>query len=87
MNAIVITSSSANQVSSWYPEKQHSLFTYFFLKGLRGEADTNKDNLITVGEMRRYLAEHVPYMARRLTGNEQTPQISANDDDLLTKLK
>ncbi len=87
MNAIVITSSSANQVSSWYPEKQHSLFTYFFLKGLRGEADTNKDNLITVGEMRGYLSEHVPYMARRLTGNEQTPQISANDDDLLTKLK
>lgn len=37
--------------------------------------------------MRAYLAEQVPYMARRLTGNEQTPQIRGNDADLLAVLE
>ncbi|MEI6702551.1 MAG: caspase family protein, partial [Deltaproteobacteria bacterium] len=86
-SALVLTSSSADQVSSWYPEKRHSLFTYFFLKGLQGEADYNKDGRITAGELRSYLAEHVPYMARRLTGNEQTPQVSGSDGDLLAVFK
>lgn len=86
-SALVLTSSSADQVSSWYPEKKHSLFTYFFLKGLQGEADANRDARVTAGEMKAYLVEHVPYMARRLTGNEQTPQISGSDKDLLAVLK
>ncbi len=85
-NALVIASSSGEQFSSWYPEKRHSLFTYFFLKGLQGEADSNKDNQITVAEMKEYLAENVPYMARRLTGNEQVPQTMGNDTDVLVKL-
>ncbi len=84
--ALLLASSSGEQVSSWYAEKRHGLFTYFFLKGLQGEADSNRDKRITAGEMRGYLAEQVPYMARRLTGNEQTPQISGNDADLLAVL-
>ncbi len=30
--AVLMTSASADQVSVWYPEKRHSLFTYYFLK-------------------------------------------------------
>ena len=86
-NALLLTSSSGEQFSSWYPEKKHSLFTYFFLKGLGGEADSNKDGVITVGEMRSYLADQVPYMARRLTGNEQTPQVAGVDTEILVRLK
>lgn len=85
-NALVITSSSGEQFSSWYPEKRHSLFTYYFLKGLQGEADSNKDGRITVAEIREYLGEHVPYMARRLTGNEQVPQTQGNDADVFVRL-
>ncbi len=84
--ALLMASSSADQVSSWYAEKRHGLFTYFFLKGLQGEADANRDKRITAGEMRGYLSEQVPYMARRLTGNEQIPQISGNDAELLAVL-
>lgn len=32
--AVLMTSASTDQVSAWYPEKRHSLFTYYFLKGL-----------------------------------------------------
>lgn len=86
-SALLIASSSGEQVSSWYAEKRHGLFTYYFLKGLNGEADANGDGTITAAEMRVYLNEHVPYMARRLTGNEQTPQVSGADGEVLAVLK
>ena len=47
-NTVSITSAQGNQVSSWYDEKQHSLFTYFFLKAVQGEADANKDGKLTL---------------------------------------
>jgi Skp family chaperone for outer membrane proteins len=86
-NALVITSSSGEQFSSWYPEKRHSLFTYYFLKGLQGNADYNKDGKITAGELKMFLVENIPYMARRLTGNEQIPQVTGNDADVLVVFK
>jgi len=86
-NAVLMTSAAVDQVSGWYPEKRHSLFTYFFLKGLQGDADANKDGKITVGEMDAYVKEHVPYMARRLTGNEQNPVVTGNAADVIAALK
>jgi len=86
-NAVLMTSAAVDQVSTWYREKKHSLFTYYFLKGLQGDADTNKDGKITVGEMDQYLKETVPYMARRLTGNEQSPVVTGNASDVIAVLK
>ena len=86
-NAVLITSAAVDQVSTWYREKRHSLFTYYFLKGLQGEADINKDLKITVGEMDNYLKEQVPYMARRLTGTEQQPVVTGNPTDVIAVLK
>lgn len=74
-NASVFTSANGDQVSSWYPEKKHSLFTYYFLKGIKGEANSDNDNTITVGEIEKYVLDNVPYMARRLNNREQTPQV------------
>lgn len=81
--AAVFTSASADQVSSWYPDKRHSLFTYYFLKGLKGEANTNQDKTLTVSELRQYLQDNVPYMARRLNNREQTPEIIGTEERVL----
>ncbi len=86
-NALLLTSAAVDQVATWYPEKRHSLFTYYFLKGIQGEADLNKDKKITVGEMKEYLRENVPYRARRLSGLEQTPVVTGNDSDVIVQLK
>ncbi len=86
-NAILITSAATDQVSTWYPEMKHSLFTYYFLKGIQGEADVNNDRKITVGEMKAYLNEHVPYMAGRLKGRAQQPVVMGNDSDVMVVLK
>ncbi len=80
---LLLTSAGMDQVASWYPEKGHSLFTYFFLKGIQGAADNNKDGTITMGEMKIWLNDQVPYMARRLTGNEQQPVMLGKDGDEL----
>jgi hypothetical protein len=86
-NAVLFTSAAADQVSTWYPEKKHSLFTYYFLKGIQGEADFNGDGRITVGEMDQYLKEYVPFMARRLSGREQQPVVMGGQGDVLVSLK
>jgi len=80
-NLTEFTSASGEEVSSWYPDKKHSLYTYYFLKGLQGEADKNKDMLLTVGELQAYLNEFVPYEARRLNNRQQTPGITPNREN------
>jgi hypothetical protein len=80
-NITVITSSDNDQVSSWYPEKRHSMFTYFFLKAVTGEADTDKNKKVTIQEIFNYVsdkAEGVPYWAKRLhVGRIQTPTLQS----------
>jgi hypothetical protein len=77
-NACVFTSSTGEEISSWYPAKKHGLFTYYFIKGLQGEADINNDGRITADELKGFLSEEVSYMARRLHMREQNPQFMGN---------
>lgn len=86
-NALLITSAAMDQVSTWYPEKKHSLFTYYFLKGLQGGADANSDKAITMGEMKAYLGDNVPDIARRLHNIEQQPMVNGNEKEVLVKIK
>lgn len=87
-NGVVLTSASGDQISSWYREKGHGLFTYYFLKGLRGEADRDQDDAITSTELYGYLMEKVPYLARRKFNREQTPQMMGGAlDQVIVKYK
>ena len=64
---------------------KHSLFTYYFLKALQGKGDLDKDNKLTIGEIKNYINENVPYMARRLNSREQTPQVIGDENKVLIK--
>jgi len=66
---IILTASGANEVSGEDDKLKHGVFTYFLLEGLRGKADTDKDGIITVDEVYRYVSREVP----RATGQEQHP--------------
>ena len=48
---------------------KHSVYTYYLLEGLRGEADRNGDRVITVNELQFYLGAILPAEAN------QTPQL------------
>jgi len=79
-NSVVFTSSRANQISSWYADKRHGLFTYYFLKALKGEADQDGNRKVTVAEIDAYLQDFVPRMARRLHAREQMPELLMQGD-------
>ena len=79
-NSIVFSSTRLDQVSVWFHEKKHSLFTYYFLKGLSGAADKNQDLSITSTELGDYVKNTVPYQARRINGFEQDPRLIQNNE-------
>ncbi|MGP0566727.1 MULTISPECIES: caspase family protein [unclassified Nitrospina] len=86
-NTAVLTSAQNDQVSTWLDKQGHSLFTYFFLLGLKGQADLNQDRTITTGEMNEYLIQEVPYMARRVADKEQLPKLEGRKDLVLAILE
>jgi uncharacterized caspase-like protein len=66
---VIITASGANEVSVEKDDLQHGVFTYYLVEGLKGKADADKDGLITIDEIYRFISKHVP----RPTGQEQHP--------------
>jgi hypothetical protein len=79
----ILTSSSDDEISSWYPEKQHGLFTYYFAMALSGMADADADGNITLGEIKDYLDENVSYHARKLFNRSQTPVLYGDRNRIL----
>lgn len=75
-NTTIITSSTGDQVSGWYDQVRHSLFTYFFIKGLRYEIDSEHLTAVTAKQIFGFVdndVNGVPYWSRRLNGRTQTP--------------
>lgn len=58
----------------------HGVFTYFLLKGLKGDADYSGDGRVTLGELIPYLSEQV----RRETRNVQYPTVAGKFDPALS---
>ncbi len=79
---VVLAASQGDQVSSTYDQKGHGLLTYYFLKGLQGEGDINKDGVIDMAELYEYVKPNVQKVARKQYNNEQTPQLLASPEIL-----
>ncbi|MBF0224807.1 MAG: caspase family protein [Desulfobacterales bacterium] len=86
----ILCSSDGDQISNWYPEKQHGIFTYFFLKAIQGHADKNNDKEITFKEIEDYISGErfgVPSVAYSLYKRNQNPFVSPkNNDKIFVKL-
>ncbi|MBI3585432.1 MAG: caspase family protein [Nitrospinae bacterium] len=76
-NIAVLSAASGEQISSTYEEKGHGLFTYFMLKGIKGDGDANGDGKIEIGELFDYIKPQVERTARKTYNNEQSPQLIA----------
>ena len=79
-NVSVFSAASGMEFSSSWPQKKHGLFTYFLMKGMKKEADTNQDKKITYGELGDYINLNVSETAGMLD-REQTPQLKTIDKD------
>ncbi|MBU6480740.1 MAG: hypothetical protein KGS09_09385 [Nitrospirae bacterium] len=54
-------------------QHRHGLFTYYLLRALRGEADTNRDGDVTLGETVAYLSQKVLWASKANMNQEQRP--------------
>ena len=75
---IVVSSCKDEETSRTYVEKNHSLFTYFLLEGLRGAAMDRSDGVIRVLDLFHYVADEVPRHKRN--GHQQHPVLKAHAD-------
>jgi len=76
---ISMISATEGQVSNAYPEKGYGLFTYFLLRGLRGEAHKSRSGLMTLGELYSYVRDQVMKVSSR-RGIEQIPILTPDLD-------
>lgn len=53
----------------------HGLFTYYLLRGLKGEADENLDGEVTLAELGAFVMRSVPAAAKSAFNQEQRPMV------------
>jgi WD40 repeat protein len=80
-NAVIISSCGGIENAQLINKSKHSVFAYALTRGLKGEADLIKDNVIGIDELKRYLNGVIP----KLTMSMQHPIISAPDGFLFFK--
>lgn len=74
---LVLAAAKGNQVSNELRDQQHGLFTYYLLKGLMKDADSNKDKRVQAWELATYLQTQVSQKSRSLFGQQrnQDPEV------------
>ena len=72
---VAMGATTGSQLSHAYYDKRHGLFTYYLLAGLQGQADSNKDGAVGLGELFSFVKENVERVSRRTT-MEQVPSIT-----------
>ena len=81
-NFTVLSASAPEQIASSSPDLKHGIFSYYLMKGMEGEADQNKDGVITVQEMQSYLSDSVGRKAMSLSRTQQ-PQVVGDQSKVL----
>jgi uncharacterized caspase-like protein len=72
----MLLSSTSSENSAEADRLQQSVFSYFLIKGLEGQADANMDKRISIQELFNYVGENV----RKFTENRQSPTLTGQFD-------
>lgn len=69
---------SSNNLSNGIEDDKHrhGLMTYYFLRALRGESDSNRDGAVTLAEVASYVSQKVIWASKSQFNTEQHPLIS-----------
>jgi len=84
---IVMAGASGSQISSDFDRAQHGLFTYYILRGLRGEADIKRTGSVELGELFLYVKANVAEKAALELNRDQTPVLLPSEDKAADQLK
>jgi hypothetical protein len=74
---VSIFATGPNELSKEDESTGHGIFTLGLLKGLRGDADRDRDGLVTGRELGEFLHDAVAELARQVNGR-QTPVMLCN---------
>ncbi len=81
-NFTIFTASNYDQTSGSINEAEHGIFSYYLMKGMEGQADSNEDKKITNGELIAYLKQNVTEEAF-INNRQQEPMLSGDPDKVL----
>lgn len=70
---VTLASSTADETSQLWEEKEQSLFTYWLNQGLKGHADDNGDSEVDIDELNKYVHANVTRVAKQRFNRSQTP--------------
>jgi hypothetical protein len=70
---MTLASSTSEEKSQIWYEKQQSLFSYWLNQGIKGNADGDADGTVDFGELYKYVSENVTYTAKAHFPRSQTP--------------
>ena len=81
-NFTLISAAANDETAHSHPTQKNGLFSYWLMRGMTGEADSDDDDEITNGELHSFVQSKVQQTAVS-SGNKQTPQIFGNKDEVL----
>ena len=76
----LIMSSKSDETSLESSGLRQGVFSHFLIRGLKGEADTNANRIVTVQELFDFIGDNV----RTYTGMRQSPVIKGDYDEKMT---
>ncbi|MEM8906395.1 MAG: caspase family protein, partial [Bacteroidota bacterium] len=76
----LIMSSKSDETSLESSGLRQGVFSHFLIRGLKGEADSNSDKIVSVGELYQFVFDNV----RDYTGLRQSPLIKGDYDEQMT---
>jgi len=79
----VFTAAAGDETAKPLEEAKHGLFSYFLMKGMEGDADTNGDKLITAGELHAYVKSNVVQQS----SGTQTPELQGDENRVLVRFQ
>ncbi|MDC1001709.1 caspase family protein [Alphaproteobacteria bacterium] len=82
-NFTVMTAAAGDQTAKPLEEAKHGMFSYFLMKGMEGEADQNRDNKITAGELHSYVQQNVVQQS----SGSQTPELQGDTERVLVRFQ
>ena len=79
----VLTAAGGDQIAKPLKEAQHGMFSYFLMKGMEGDADSDGNNEITARELHSYVRENVVQQS----GGSQVPELQGDGERVLVRFR
>jgi len=81
-NFTLFAAAANDETASSHPSLKHGLFSYWMMRGLGGDADSNGDRKITNGELHKFINKNVK-KAAVLMGRKQNSQLVGDADRVI----